>query len=243
MRFKKQIVNGFPLIVCEFNDDWIEYAIEIAKLKMQFTMNYDQNGNKRNYITKLNNQLQGILAECGIQNYFAFIANCFEINDISFQRYDEVRVDGFSSPKNEYDLKIINGQKEWIVESRSSKLYDINNISEQKIIGKYQNQYKGNEKESDLYIKTCFYIRDKNKTLLDNFLCKKSIVIMAGATRKMMLKNGYIGNLNQANTQYHLLNIKKENQMDNFNQNLISLFLFSQLDFQKENKQSLKFHI
>lgn len=137
-------------------------------------MNYNQNGEIRTQQTKFNNQLQGCLAEIGIQQY---------LTNLGFHvvRYDEIRTDNFKSPKGEFDLKIIlPNNQELFIESRSSKFYDIYSMPDQPIIGKYQNQVKQHEKDNDLFFKSLFYIRDKNRSLLDNLNIKKSFIISGG---------------------------------------------------------------
>lgn len=251
----------FSTLLCKIEkEDWDE-AIYIAENKSKFTMNYSQNGMLRNDEIKFNNQLQGCLAEIALEQYLSLIG--FEV-----VRYDKIRTDNFKSPKGEFDLKIILNKDdlknkidilpeyltkkmqehdsnlnkiELLIESRSSKLFDFTKIQDQPIIGKYSNQIKENEKDSDLFFKSLFYIRDKNKSLMENLKIKNSFIITGGCFLQDFKNYGYIGNLGQSNTKYHLLKIREENQLINFEKTLKSIIQKDELNFKNQNKKiSLK---
>lgn len=213
--------------MCQFSDEDLKEAIEIAKVKSQFTMNVDQNGISRNNVKKFNNQLQGILAEIAVET----LLKEMDLNPI---RYDKIRTDGFRSAKGEFDLKFKIQDKEFLVESRSSKFYNLNQIIDHPIIGSYKNQFKRQEKENDLFFKTLFFIKDKKKSLIENISEKKTFILTGGAFLEDFKNNGYVGNLGQSNTQYNLLKIEKQNQMDIFIERLL-LFKKQELDMKNKN--------
>lgn len=224
-----QKLPDFNFLLCKIENNDLEEALYIAENKSKFTMNYNQNGEIRTQQTKFNNQLQGCLAEIGIQQY---------LTNLGFHvvRYDEIRTDNFKSLKGEFDLKIIlPNEQELFIESRSSKFYDIYSMPNQPIIGKYQNQVKQHEKDNDLFFKSLFYIRDKNRSLLDNLNVKRSFIISGGCTLQDFKQHGYIGNLGQNNTKYNLLKITKENEMNNFEKTLLNILEKQQLNLNLEN--------
>ena len=204
-------------------------AITQSRQKSQFTMNASQEGRYRSPELKFQMQFMGILAEIFAQEFLieivesdSLISNCEVI------RYDDVRTDGFRSPVNEYDLKIIAKNKniEFTVESRSSIARDrsLKSAIEQfDIIGPYTSIAKSGEKLTDFFIRplyefvpfaTQIYLPSNFKNHLE--ANEINLYIVAGCTKNDMISNGYDKTMNQGGTLYRVVKITSGNDAKTF---------------------------
>ena len=250
-------ITDFEFLLSSVEEEDLLLALDTAKKKAKHTMSYNQNGEQRDIQTKINNQFQGIIAEIAIEKYLTLLLE--PLNDkyhkenifLKIIRYDAIRTDNFTSPKGEFDLKIICKQNQQLlfektIEVRSSKIYDLRKIKEQPIIKKYTNFLKSFEKDNDYFFKAIFNIRNRELSLIDNLKIKNAFAIIGGASLEDFKQNGYKGNLGQVNTTYELLKIKKHNEINNFSyflindlnniiKNYLNLTLENELQFDKNN--------
>lgn len=206
----------------------IQHASEQATKKSRFTMNADQAGNNRTSLIKYQRQLMGILAEIGCKAYLEDILS--EYDDITVERYDDVRTDEFKSPKGEYDIKILirSNNIEIIVESRSSithnksLLYGIENYD---IIGPYSSVAKSQEKDNNLYLRPLYsYIHFERGDYYDNDFDKLlssqevSLHIVAGCSNFRMCnpKASKLKNMGQYGTLYRVVPIQNASDARKF---------------------------
>ncbi len=186
-------------------------------LKSEYTNNENQNTESRARYTKLEKQFEGIVAEIAIVEWLKTILN----NNTQIIRHDDVREDGFRSPADEFDIKIINPQgKEFTIEVRASVNYKYpfgeNTIKFFDTIGPYNNYIKKQEKQADFYIRPLFQLKNPlgnnaricDFSLLEKFLNNEAdLYITGGATYDLMVKKGYNTNFGQKNTSYKALKI------------------------------------
>lgn len=210
-------------------------AKEQARLKSRFTMAASQNGAYRSEELKYQRQLMGVLAEIGVQSFLTKLLIKCKINEIwGIIRYDDVRTDGFKSPLNEYDIKIVKSKDDSFlcVECRSSILHDRNLISgivTCNIIGPYASVAKSGENYKDFNLLPLFEYLDYNtnayshlnfETLLMNGRIKMHLV--GGCSKDDLIKRGYSSSLGQGSTQYQLLQIQNSSDVINFARILIN---------------------
>lgn len=242
MEFKKQKVSGteHEYLTANFTQDEMCKALDAAYLKSQHTMNNSQAGTIREPILKFQNQLQGILSEMAVEGY---LKELFENNNnVLVERYDNVRTDGFKSPKNEFDIRLhllnakdgtieksfdfeIRSSKHRHDSNKSEKLFD--NVLKKPIIGPYESRSKNQEEYSDFYIRPIMAIpsygdKDKDAVFRHIYQDNAKIHLLGGCGVKTMKENSYIGNLGQKGTNYVLVELTKENDMISFSKNLVS---------------------
>lgn len=239
----------------EIDFSFVEVTLEIQDVfkafnqsiqKSQFTMNLDQSGNFRNYSLKVERQFQGIISEMATLEFLKRtlikkLKENFPDLEINLIRYDDVRTDGFRSPKGEFDIKLeipsLNESK--IFEIRSSKINHLFQMPKSQIIGKYANHFKQNEKLSDFYIKPLVLLKNKNDSLFESFQNNEAkLFISGGCFKNDMLEKSIISDLNQNGTKYNLLNIEKEHQIKYFLNNLY-LNIHNTIIQHLENEKSL----
>ena len=223
--------NIWNIVKVTFSDSDIEHAISQAEKKSQYTMNADQAGLSRTANKKYQSQLMGILAEIGCKAYLEEVLN--SCDDITVERYDDVRTDGFKSPKGEYDIKIISNDKEIIVESRSSithnksLLYGIENYD---IIGPYSSTAKPQEKDNNLYLRPLYSYVDfeqgdyYSKNFDELFASNKvNLYIVAGCSNFRMYspETSIIKDMGQHGTRYRVVPILKASDAKKFARGLI----------------------
>ena len=196
----------------DFESELYKKAVEQSELKAKYTRNESQSGSQRNEITKYQNQLRGTIAEIYCQYYLKQVlpSDVFDI-----LRYDDIRTDGFKSPKNEFDIKIVNkqNQKEFTVESRSSVTYKrtlLEAINNYDIIGYYKSTMKTSEKPNDFYLRPLYdnkrlYKNEEFETNLKNG--NISLYIVAGCHISNLKAKGYDSSMGQGNTTYRVIKI------------------------------------
>lgn len=237
----------FIQIELQSNKPWIvaQAIIEIdgslyskAKLQAQqkslYTMNASQCGVDRTPEMKYQRQLMGSLAEIYVQEY---LNELLALNNLdkhwTVVRYDDVRTDGFKSPRNEYDIKIVNKNCDqyFTVETRSSIAKDrslASGIESFDIIGPYISVAKGNEKYNDIYIRPLYtyshyrvepYSPIKFEEFLRGGLI--SLFIVAGCFKNDMITKGYNKNMHQGSTNYRVVRIVDSNDISKFSEQLL----------------------
>jgi hypothetical protein len=181
-------------------------------------MNAGQSGAYRSSELKFQMQLMGTVAEIYCQEYLKSIFEEYKKdNEYDVIRYDDVRTDGFKSPENEYDIRIINKNSSlyYNVESRSSIAHnrDFETALKQfDIIGPYTSVVKHEEKLNDFYLRPLYEYTAASNYLPSNFekhLKNKEIklYIVAGCSKEDMIKKGYDKSMNQSNTNYRVVKI------------------------------------
>lgn len=214
------------------NEDIIDNAIELAMKKSNFTMDYDQAGNKRSKSIKLANQTKGILAEIGAQLILEEI-----LKFKSVKRWDLER-ETFKYLPAEYDVKFEHNKKEYLCESRSSTSYKTSLgefIERYHIIGPYTSKQKHSEDNNDFYFRPVFQYNNYNKTWSTLPYEKKTSVLedldsgelqlyfVSGATLdEMYSENSEVGNNAQQGTQYRQIRMIYTGDVEVFLKNIIN---------------------
>lgn len=206
-------------------------------LKSEYTNNENQNAETRARYNKLEKQFEGIVAEIAIVEWLKIVLNG---TDTQIIRYDDIREDGFRSPIDEFDIKIINPKgKEFTVEVRASVNYKYsfgeNTIKYFDTIGPYYNSVKKQEKKANFYIRPLFQLKNPlgnnaricDFSLLEKFLNNEAeLYITGGATYELMMNKGYNTNFGQRNTIYKALKIIDGLNIDELNQEILNHILF-----------------
>jgi HEPN domain-containing protein len=221
----------------DFNSEQYNIAVQQAERKSQFTMDASQSGANRDKVIKYNMQLMGILAEIGCKVYLEKIINDNNLSDVwKVIRYDDVRVDGFQSPENEYDLKlnkIEESEEDLYVESRSSithnRSFDVG-LATFDIIGPYISIAKSSEEANDIYLRPLYQYIDyeKNDYSKDKFeiLLKEGKIILylvAGCTKEELDEKGIIKSMGQGVNQYKVLPIINSTDIIDFQNTICKL--------------------
>ena len=219
-------IRGTPFNIIEVKIDktFLNKGIKQAKLKSKYTMDFNQAGVSRSNNIKYQKQLQGIIAEIGIQELLDFF---FKTEEISAEviRWDDIRTDGFKSSENEFDIKIKTDKKEFLVESRSSISYKTTisqAIINLDIIGPYISSVKKNEKRCDFYIRPLFQYEKLSSRIehekTEEFIKNREMLlyIMAGITYDELMQKGYEGSLGQYGTRYKLIKMIDADDIVNF---------------------------
>jgi hypothetical protein len=203
-----------------FNHQDYLSAKDQSKRKSKCTMAASQAGQYRSDELKYQRQLMGILAEIAVKKYLESVLEEFGLhNDWAVIRYDDVRVDEFKSPVNEYDIRIVNqATGEFVsVECRSSTIRDrsfTNGLETLNIIGPYSSIAKAAENESDLYILPLYeFLNYKlERYLPSNF--ERNLIdgrlrlhLVAGCNNVMLQQKGGKSSLGQYGTVYRVLQI------------------------------------
>lgn len=223
--FHKEVIlnNNFPVLQIEFDKDDIELAKRQAELKAKYTSDADQNGDVRKTYTKICKQLSGCLSEIAVDYYLRLIsiAKAYDNKLVRIIRYDDIRIDGYRSPENEFDIRIlsINPNEKFDVSVRSSINFkrDLRGITNLNIIGPYTNKVKLKETPSDFYIQPIFQYKkpDEDLKVQDLDFCKLfdeglfDLYIVGGCTKNMMEQSDKFSSLGQKDTNYRILGIGK----------------------------------
>jgi len=227
----------FAQALIDFQSQLYLKAISQSKQKSQFTMNASQAGKYRSPELKYQMQLMGILAEIYSQEYLMEIIAKEELTSHwNVVRYDDVRTDGFKSPANEYDIKIlsVDGTKDFKVECRSSISHDRSfksAIEQFDIIGPYSSFAKSGEGIADFFIRPLYEFLPfaTQKYLPINFekhLKAEEIKLHleAACTKNDMIEKGYNKSMNQSGTLYRAIKIVDGYDVNGFNK-MIALAL------------------
>lgn len=218
----------------DFTSEQYITAVEQAKKKSQFTMDASQSGFNRNQIVKYNMQLMGIIAEIACKQYLEKIVNDNQLSHLwKVVRYDDVRTDGFKSPKNEYDLKLNQVQEnddDLYVESRSSITYDRSfeeGLKRYDIIGPYTSIAKVGEDENDIYLRPLYeYVdfskKDYSKENFETLLKHGRIILylVAGCTKEELSAKGIIKSMGQGASRYKVLPIIQSTDIIKFQETI-----------------------
>ncbi len=216
---------NWPIIECCFKKDLntLIRAWAQAQQKSLFTMNPSQSGRQRNKLLKLNKQFMGILGEIGCKKY---LERVLLKNNLSEEwgvlRYDDIRTDGFKSPKNEFDIKIQNkknAEEFVLVESRSSITHNRSlqdGLNQFDIIGPYSSDNKPVDKRNDIYIRPLFEWVGFESNKYDDCLFKHyagsgqiKLYIVAGCVFDEVVGNASVKkSMGQGSTIYSVLPIK-----------------------------------
>jgi hypothetical protein len=200
------------------NSEVFSNAKKQALEKSNFTMDASQSGEIRTKDTKYQSQLRGCIAEAYAK---LLIEQYSELKGLKVEvvRYDDVRTDGFKSPKGEYDIKVIVSYTERFLEARSSISHDrdfIQGIIDFDIIGPYSSIAKKEEKPNDFYIrplyeyidfeKKDFYKHDFEDLIRDE---KVFLHFVGGTTFRQLKEEGEDKNMGQGKTVYRVIKILK----------------------------------
>lgn len=215
------------------NKDILDNAIELAMKKSNFTMDYDQAGNKRPKSIKLANQTKGILAEIGVQLILEEILKCKSV-----KRWDLER-ETFKYLLAEYDVKFEYGGNDYLCESRSSTSYKTSLgefIERYHIIGPYISKQKHSENNNDFYFRPVFQYINYNKKWSTLPYEKKTSVLedldsgelqlyfVSGATLdEMYSNNSEIGNNAQQGTKYRQIRMIYTGDVQVFLNNIVNI--------------------
>ena len=204
----------------------IKLAMKQAYLKSQYTKNGNQNAQPRTPYEKFSKQFEGILGEISILKTLEgwFLQNK---TNLSVNRYDDVRTDGYKSPSGEYDLKVIAPSGlEIYIEARASISYKTSlekaitgdiGLTPLDTIGPYTNFQKMKESGSGLYFRPLFQLKNPNPNLkikdidfFKSFINNEfQLFITGGATLEMMDSLGKLKNMGQKNTLYKAIPISQ----------------------------------
>lgn len=211
--------NSFFIGKIDINGkDLLAKAFHQAILKSQHTNNLNQNNEKRSAYNKFEKQLQGIISEIIVVEYLKLI---FNKEDNLVIRYDDVRLDEFKSPQNEYDIKLKFEKNEYDIEVRSSLSYkkemDYNNLKNFDVLGPYSNKMKKNEAYSDYYIRPILQLKNPSSNLdIKNISISENLIndnfdfyITGGCNKLMMMNSGFLKELGQKNTSYQIIPVLK----------------------------------
>jgi hypothetical protein len=186
-----------------------------AALKSEFTNNSSQSNKKRTNNFKFQKQLQGIICEIISTEYLKMIFKS-DLEDIVV-RHDDVRTDGFKSPKNEFDLKLKFDKVEFDIEVRSSISYknEMKHETLQKfdVIGPYTNQVKKNEAYNDYYIRPILQLKKTGNYKIEDLDITELLLndqfdfyITGGCTKDMMINNSHTKSMSQgSSTKYQVI--------------------------------------
>lgn len=208
----------------EFNVDRsiLDCALNLAKVKSQFTMAQNQAGICRDDVEKLKKGCQGILAEMAIHILL------MDRYNFKILRYDLER-ENFIYKVEEYDLKIQEDNNVYEIESRSSNIHHISVekfVNEDIIIGPYYNKFKKADELADFHFRPIympdfepFEYRDGKYHYSDKLFSGTSKLIITGvATKEEFIKHGYTKSLGQRGTTYQVVDaclVGDLNVMDN----------------------------
>ena len=212
---KKEKIEGddFTYLVCNIDLDILKCAIEIGKKKSEFTMNQNQASIPRDAVTKLKKCSQGVLAEMFV--HFLLM----ERYGFDVRRYDLERKTFEYSPE-EYDLKIISGNNQYEIESRSSNIHHtsiVKFINNDVIIGPYGNALKVTDELAEFHFRPIYmpdfipFVEEHGKWFFNKHLIDGTInlVITGVATKEDMQKYGYHTSLGQRGTKYLVVDAKR----------------------------------
>ncbi|MFC2151078.1 hypothetical protein ACFLSE_01010 [Bacteroidota bacterium] len=196
--------------------DLILRAARQAKLKVKHTIQAGQDGRVRNNNLKFQNQFRGMIAEIyALELLKSWLAK-YKLHNCEVVRYDDVRTDDFSSPENEYDLKIQrNGSDSKVIkiESRSSVTYKrtlTEGINDLDIIGPYISKSKSKESYVDHYIRPLFDNTKEMKAEEFSDFLKNGLIdlyFVAGCSKEHMIEKGFYKSMKQSSTRYRCLPI------------------------------------
>lgn len=202
----------------DINSNIFKNAKKQALEKSNFTMDASQSGEIRTKDTKYQSQLRGCIAEAYAK---LLIEQYSELKKLKVEvvRYDDVRTDGFKSPKGEYDIKVIVSDTEKFLEARSSISHDrdfIQGILDFDIIGPYSSIAKKEENPNDFYIRPLYeyvdYInKDFYKHDFEDLIRDEKVFLhfVGGTTFNQLKELGYDKNMGQGDTVYRVIKILK----------------------------------
>ena len=202
--------------------DLISRAARQAKQKVKHTIQAGQNGVKRSNSLKLQNQFRGMIAEIYAVELLKIWLASSKLNNWEVIRYDDVRADDFTSPNNEYDIKIQkNGMDSTVlkIESRSSLTYNrslIDGINDLDIIGPYISQVKTKETYVDYYIRPLYNNKKDMKAEEFSDFLKSGFIdlyFVAGCNKNKMIEKAYYKNMKQSTSKYRCLPITQGSDM------------------------------
>jgi len=261
MTFKKhekttQDGKKFNIIEVIFDDKAMLKSLEQSYLKSKYTRDENQNGDIRVKSKKFDKQLEGILGEIAVLEFIKLIFKKEnEGCEIEVSRYDDVRTDNFTSPDNEYDIKITNtnANKDHYIEVRASINYKFN-FNEKTLelfdtIGKYDSPIKQQETSSDFYIRPLFQllypspdIKIENIPVLECLLDEKIVLyITGGCNRDMMFGDkSKVKPMGQNRTNYQTLSIENGWDMKELSENIRLAVCGANDEWTKWTKASLQ---
>lgn len=214
-----------PVLQIEFNSNEIYCARLQSLSKCVHTSDADQNGETRSIHKKFNKQFAGSIAEMAVEYFLNLIATeeLKNENHLRVVRHDNIRIDGYQSFVDEYDIRMLlphKGDKiDFGVRSSNNFKYDIEKgIEVLNLIGPYKNKIKPGENRVDFYIQVIFQLKIANneKTSADNFheLFTDGVIdtyIVGGCSDGLIVNNGTIKRLGQNNTEYLAIELYKVN--------------------------------
>jgi hypothetical protein len=213
------------------NQELIELEKKISKEKSKYTNNKNQAGKSRTKNQKINKQFTGGMAELAAILYFKnYLGYYYSIKRFDFER------ENFRYNNKEYDVKILRGNQEFLVESRSStNKYDVCIKAAFKkfdVLGPYTNDIKTKEKINDLYLRPIYsynnndklekFKKDRSRLSEDYFNGDVDLYFVCGATIEEM-KNDKINvrkTMGQGKTEYLCVPHRNAGDMVDFNKKL-----------------------
>lgn len=204
-------------------------AIDIAKIKSQFTMAQNQASIPRTEIVKLQKCAQGVLAE----RFVHFLL--MDRYGLDVLRYDLERLTFVYSPE-EYDLKIVDeDENEYEVESRSSNVHHSfiwKFVNDDVIIGPYGNRVKVTDELADFHFRPIYmpdfkpFIEEYGKTIYNPAMFDGGIklVITGMATKQDFIDYGHLATLGQRGTTYQVVDAKIAGDVADMDRKIIDFF-------------------
>ena len=200
----------------DIQSDLILRAVRQAREKVKYTIQTGQNGLVRNNKLKLENQFRGMIAEIyAVELLKTWLAKS-KTKNWEVIRYDDVRIDDFKSPGDEYDIKLQNTGAQLStlkIESRSSVTYNrklTDGLNDLDIIGPYISKTKIKETYVDYYIRPLYHnLKEMKAEEFSDFL-KKGLIdlyFVGGCSKQNLIEKGVYKTMNQSSTKYRCLPI------------------------------------
>lgn len=219
--YERNVVVGginYKYLICHVDLEILKCALDIAKVKSNYTMAYNQAGIPRSMVIKVQKCCQGVLAEMFVHILL------MERYKLDTERFDLERPD-FRYYPNEYDINILLNGKAYEVEVRSSNIHhkDIGQfIKNDVIIGPYTNSIKKREELASFFFRPIYMPEFKpfeeshgqyrfSRELFDG----GSLLAITGvATKDEMENNFHYKSLGQKGTTYRTVDAMTAGDID-----------------------------